>query len=99
MLVDDLQRITDEYVINVNLSLTPKTIWRPFIETVFKGILQLDLDKEDKILVGNLGFLRDAALIFAAGEEQELGRNVSCLSIMPVSNFLLLISDLIDYHR
>ncbi|XP_014467305.1 PREDICTED: neprilysin-11 isoform X1 [Dinoponera quadriceps] len=72
MLVDDLQRITDEYVISSNLSLTPKPIWRPFIESVFKGIIPLDLDKKDKVLVGNLEFLKYAALVFAAGEEREL---------------------------
>ncbi|EFN77210.1 Neprilysin-2 [Harpegnathos saltator] len=72
MLVDDLQRLTDEYVMSVNLSLTPKPIWRPFIESVFKGITSLDLDKKDRVLVGNLEFLKDAALIFAAGEEREL---------------------------
>jgi predicted metalloendopeptidase len=71
MLVDDLQRVTDEYVMSLNLSLTPKPFWRPYIESVFEGI-PLDLDKRDKILVGNLEFLKDAALIIAAADEREI---------------------------
>lgn len=78
MLVDDLQKVTDEYVMSSNFSLTPKPIWRPYIESVFNGIIPLDLDKKDKVLVENLEFLKDAALIIAAGEEQELGKNCRC---------------------
>lgn len=73
MLVDDLQKLTDEYIIEVNSSLTPKPIWRSFIELIFDGIVTLDLDKEDKIFVGNLDYLKDTALILAAYEEEALG--------------------------
>lgn len=73
MLVDDLQKLTDEYIMEVNSSLTPKPIWRSFIESLFEGIVTLDLDKKDKILVGNLDYLKDTALIFAAYEEEALG--------------------------
>lgn len=72
MLVDDLQKLTDEYVISVNSTYTPKPIWRPFIESVFNTIATLDLDKE-KVLIGNLKYLKDVALIFANIEEQVLG--------------------------
>ncbi|XP_025262790.1 endothelin-converting enzyme homolog isoform X2 [Camponotus floridanus] len=72
MLVDDLQKLTDEYIMEVNSSLTPKPIWRSFIESLFDGIVTLDLDEKDKILVGNLDYLKDTALIFAAYEEEAL---------------------------
>jgi hypothetical protein len=72
MLVDDLQKLTDEYVISVNSTYMPKPIWRPFIEYVFDSIATLDLDK-DKVLIGNLKYLKDIALILANIEEQELG--------------------------
>ncbi|KAH0948488.1 hypothetical protein HN011_002589 [Eciton burchellii] len=71
MLVDDLQKLTDEYVISVNSTYMPKPIWRPFIEYVFDSIATLDLDK-DKVLIGNLKYLKDIALILANIEEQEL---------------------------
>lgn len=73
MLVDDLQKLTDEYIIEVNSSLTPKPIWRSFIESLFEGVVTLDLDKKDKVLVGNLDYLKDTALILAAYEEEALG--------------------------
>lgn len=73
MLVDDLQRLTDEYVTSVNSTYVPKPIWRPFVETVFDSIATLDLD-ENRVLVGNLKYLKDVALIFAIMEEQDLGR-------------------------
>lgn len=85
ILVNDLQRITDEYVMSANLSLTPKPIWRRYIESVFKETISLDLDKKDKILVGNIEFLKDSALILAALDELELGMNVSGLLIIHVN--------------
>jgi len=72
MLVDDLQKLTDEYVISVNSTYMPKPIWRSFIEYVFDSNATFDLDK-DKILIGNLEYLKDMALILAHLEEQELG--------------------------
>ncbi|XP_011694641.1 PREDICTED: endothelin-converting enzyme-like 1 [Wasmannia auropunctata] len=72
MLIDDLQRLTDEYVTsNINSSITPKPIWRPFIESLFEGIVKLNLDR-DKILVGNLEYLKNAALVLSAYPEQDL---------------------------
>jgi len=73
MLVDDLQKLTDEYVIDNNSSLTPKPIWRPFIESLFEGIVKLDLDNKDKVLVGNLDYLKNVALLLAFLEEEALG--------------------------
>lgn len=73
MFVDDLQKLTDEYVIEINSSLTPKIIWRPFIETLFKDVVTLDLSGKDKVLVGNLEYLKDLALIIASRNEEDLG--------------------------
>ncbi|KYN01734.1 Endothelin-converting enzyme 1 [Cyphomyrmex costatus] len=73
MLIDDLQQLTDDYIIDSNLSLTPTPIWRPFIESIFEGIVKLDLDNNDKVLVGNLEYLKDAALLLACFEEEALG--------------------------
>lgn len=71
MLVNDLQKLTDEYVMEANSSLTPKPIWRSFVESLFEGFT-LDLDEKDKVLVGNLDYLKNAALILAVFEEEEL---------------------------
>lgn len=74
MLVDELQRLTDEYVSSVvNLTAKPKLIWRPFLESLFKDIITLDLDNKDQILVGNLAYLKKTALLLVACEEQYLG--------------------------
>lgn len=73
MLVDELQRLTDEYVSSVvNLTAKPKLIWRPFLESLFKDIITLDLDNKDQILVGNLAYLKKTALLLVACEEQYL---------------------------
>ncbi|XP_050462016.1 endothelin-converting enzyme homolog [Cataglyphis hispanica] len=72
MLVDDLQKLTDEYIMEINSSLTPQPIWRSFVESLFEGIVTLDLDNKDKVLVGNLDYLKDAALILAVFEEEAL---------------------------
>ncbi|XP_076620842.1 M13 family metallopeptidase neprilysin 5 [Colletes latitarsis] len=72
MSVDDLQKLTDEYVIAANSSLTPKPLWRPFIETIYKDIESLDLSGRDKILIGDLEYLKDVALALSTFEEEEL---------------------------
>ncbi|XP_018348691.1 PREDICTED: neprilysin-11-like [Trachymyrmex septentrionalis] len=72
MLVDDLQKLTDDHVIDSNLSLTPTPIWRPFIESIFEGIDKLDLDNKDKVLIGNLEYLKDVAVLLACLEEEVL---------------------------
>ncbi|XP_026672989.1 neprilysin-11-like, partial [Ceratina calcarata] len=72
MLVDDLQKLTDEYVTEINSTLTPKPLWRPFIESLYKDIDTLDLNDKDKVLIGDLEFLKEAALVLALSEEQEL---------------------------
>lgn len=84
--VDDLQKLTDEYVTSVNSTLTPKQIWRPFIESVFEQIVTLDLDNKDKVLIGNLNYLKDAALILAASEEEILG--VKLFSVFRFPNLI-----------
>ncbi|XP_050586554.1 neprilysin-1 isoform X4 [Bombus affinis] len=83
MLVDDLQKLTDEFVSEVNSTVTPKPLWRPFIELVFKDIDTLDLNKTDKILVGDLEYLKEIALMLALTEEEELGMAVSWLFVDP----------------
>ncbi|XP_006610149.1 neprilysin-4-like isoform X1 [Apis dorsata] len=72
MLVDDLQKVTDEFVTEVNSTLTPKLLWRPFIELVFKDIDTLDLDNKDKVLIGDLEYLKEIALMLTLAEEEEL---------------------------
>lgn len=74
MLVDDLQKVTDEFVTEVNSTLTPKLLWRPFIELVFKDIDTLDLDNKDKVLIGDLEYLKEIALMLTLAEEEELGK-------------------------
>lgn len=74
MFVDTLQNLTDEYIMAYkNSSFTPEPIWRPFIESVFEGIVKLDLDNRDKLLIGNLDYLKKVALIFAIFKEEILG--------------------------
>ncbi|KAG5316370.1 ECE1 enzyme, partial [Acromyrmex insinuator] len=72
MLIDDLQKLTDDHVIDSNLSLTPTPIWRPFIESIFEGIDKLNLDNKDKVLIGNLEYLKDVVLLLACFEEEVL---------------------------
>ncbi|KAG7197330.1 hypothetical protein KM043_018444 [Ampulex compressa] len=72
MLVDELQKITDEYVIERNSTLQPKTIWRPFFELLFEDIVKLDLAGKDKILVANLDLMKTIALIIALADEEEI---------------------------
>ncbi|XP_032667048.1 neprilysin-11 isoform X2 [Odontomachus brunneus] len=72
MLVDDLQRLTDETLLDANASLIPKRFWRPYIEAVFEGITSLDLDTKDKVFVGNLEYLKDSMLLLAVADETEL---------------------------
>lgn len=76
MLVDKLQKLTDEYVIENNSSSTPKPIWRPFIESVFEGLVTLDLDNKDVLLIGNLDYLKHVALIFDIFPEEALGMHL-----------------------
>lgn len=82
MLVDDLQKLTDEFVSEVNSTVTPKPLWRPFIELVFKDIDTLDLNKTDKILVGDLEYLKEVALMLALTEEEELGKLKICQPLL-----------------
>ncbi|KAK0158638.1 hypothetical protein PV328_009615 [Microctonus aethiopoides] len=72
MLIEDLQKITDEYVRSENNSLNPKPIWRPFMEELFNNIVDLDLDKKDRILVANLGYCKDLALFLTSTDEEML---------------------------
>lgn len=73
MFVDKLQMLTDEYVLDNNSSPTTKPIWRPFIESVFEGLVTLDLDNKDKLLIGNLDYLKHVALVFDTFDEKTLG--------------------------
>nr|XP_031838249.1 neprilysin-4 [Nomia melanderi] len=72
MSVDELQKLTDAYVMEVNSSVTPKPLWRPFIEMLFKDISTIDLNGKDKVLVANLEFLKEVAVMLATTEEEEL---------------------------
>lgn len=91
MLVDDLQKLTDEFVTEVNSTLTPKPLWRPFVELIFKDIANLDLNGKDKVLVGDLDYLKEVALMLTLAEEKELGE--------PFSNLVIYIEDRLFYLR
>lgn len=80
MLVDDLQKLTDEYVTEVNSTLAPKPLWKPFIESVFKDIDTLDLNRKDKVLIGDMEYLKEVALLLAASDEGELGKILQIVS-------------------
>ncbi|XP_033208414.1 endothelin-converting enzyme homolog [Belonocnema kinseyi] len=67
MQIDDLQTLTDEYIRSVNSSVTSRKIWRPFLEEVFRDILTLD--KEDRILVADIEYLKKVALVLSSTEE------------------------------
>ncbi|XP_043461753.1 endothelin-converting enzyme homolog isoform X2 [Leptopilina heterotoma] len=70
MEMEDLQKLTDEYVKSLNSSLKPKVIWRPFIEEVFKDIITLN--KKDIVLVADLEYLKKIAYILSSTEEELL---------------------------
>ncbi|XP_046487451.1 endothelin-converting enzyme homolog isoform X1 [Neodiprion pinetum] len=76
MYVDDLQKITDDYIKDVNLSLTPRQIWRPFIEEVFKDIPGLDLTRKDKVLVEDLDYLKEIAVLISATDDEVLEASI-----------------------
>lgn len=75
MEMEELQRLTDEYVTSVNSSLKPKVIWRPFIEEVFKDIITLN--KKDVVLVADLEYLKKIAYILSSTEEELLGSSTT----------------------
>lgn len=70
MKMEDLQKLTDEYVKSVNSSLEPKIIWRPFIEEVFKDILTLN--QKDVVLVADLDYLKKVAYVLSSTDEELL---------------------------
>ncbi|XP_063976549.1 neprilysin-11-like isoform X2 [Diachasmimorpha longicaudata] len=72
MFVDDLQRLTDGYVRYENCSVRPRKIWRPFIEEICRGVVDLDLDKRDKVFVANLKYVKDLALLLATTDDDKL---------------------------
>lgn len=74
MYVDDLQKVTDEYVRNVNDSLIPRKIWRPFIENLLSDYPDLDLTNKDKILVRNLDYLKQVAYLMSVYDDKILGK-------------------------
>lgn len=71
MLIDDLQQITDEYVKASNESLEPKLIWKPFLQELLNGAIKFD--PKQKILIGDLDYLKEVALIIASTDDNLLG--------------------------
>ncbi|XP_058792667.1 endothelin-converting enzyme homolog isoform X2 [Phymastichus coffea] len=69
--LDDLQKLTDEYVKSINESLTPKEFWRPFIEELLKDVGNFD-PRKDKVLVGDLDYLKEIAIVLASSDEELL---------------------------
>lgn len=79
MKMEDLQKLTDEYVKSVNSSLEPKIIWRPFIEEVFKDILTLN--QKDVVLVADLDYLKKVAYVLSSTDEELLGTHLKNYAI------------------
>lgn len=79
MSLDDLQKVTSDFVTEYNSSLVPTLLWRPFVEAILINITdQVDLDKE-KILIADLEYLQKVALILSATEDEILGEPCSTL--------------------
>lgn len=72
-LIDSLQELTDQYVKEINSSLVPKKLWRPYIEELFKDVEQIDLNK-DKVLVWNIGYMKDLAYLLDDTDDTTLGK-------------------------
>ncbi|KAJ8680969.1 hypothetical protein QAD02_016756 [Eretmocerus hayati] len=70
LLLDEIQEITDDYVKSMNDSLVPRKFWRPFIDEVLDGLV--DSNQGRKVLVGNIDYLKDVALIMASAKEDVL---------------------------
>lgn len=75
MLIDDLQRITDEYVRSVNESLRPKLLWKSFIQEVVSGVVKFN--PKEKILIADIDYLKDVALLVASAEDELLGETIT----------------------
>ncbi|XP_043288192.1 endothelin-converting enzyme homolog [Venturia canescens] len=70
-LVDTLQELTDQYVKEMNSSLVPRKLWRPYIEELFKDVEEIDFDKE-LVLVWNIEYLKDLAYLLDETDETVL---------------------------
>lgn len=88
MLVDDLQSITDDFVKSENSSLEPIIIWRPYLEELFKGVKDLDLDNRDKVLVVNIDYFKDLAFLLNTVEEEILGKIIYKYSSYITKNYV-----------
>ena len=71
MTLDELQRVTDEYVKESNDTLEPKIIWKPFVQELLKDVI--DFDAKQKVLIADLDYLKDVALVLASTDEEILG--------------------------
>lgn len=76
MHVDQLQNLTDTYIMEMNDTVEPKVIWRPFLEELFKDVIPVDLDGRDKILVGDIDYLSKVALFLSEASDEDLGTKV-----------------------
>lgn len=72
MLIDDLQKETDQYVIQMNESIVPRKIWRPFVEELFRDVEGFDAAK-DKVMVGDLEYLKEVAYLLDTTDDIDLG--------------------------
>lgn len=71
MLLDDLQRVTDEFVKSYNDSLEPKLLWKPFVDELLKDIYKFDY-KRQKIFIPEIEYLKEIALLLAQVEDNDL---------------------------
>lgn len=72
MLLDDLQRLTDEYVKEVNETLEPKVFWKPFVQELLRGVIEFD--PQQKVLIGDLDYLKEVAVVLASTDDDLLGK-------------------------
>lgn len=76
MHVDQLQNLTDSYIMEMNDTLKPKIIWKPFLEELFRDVVSVDLNGRDKILVGDIDYLSKVALYLSEADDEDLGKYI-----------------------
>lgn len=76
MFVNELQTITDDYVKESNSSMEPLELWKPFIEALFKDLIRPNWHKKYKLLVVDLEYLKNIAVLFIETEQEVLGMHL-----------------------
>lgn len=69
--LDDLQRITDDFVKQVNKTFKPKIDWKSFFQNLFEGIGKIDSDQ--KVRIDGLRYFKNVSLLFSTTPDEYLG--------------------------